>query len=507
MRHLPLCAALATFAVIAGIALLWESPQKSEDVQPRQAVVVHVAAALRKPMEKAAEQFQKEKQIPIELRFNSSEVLLSNLKLTHQGDLFVPADSSYVDEARKEGLVEQSLDLATMQGVFLFRKDFPKQKAEITWDDVFKDGFKLAQPNQATAIGKLTRDGLLETGLWDRLEKLKPVSVGTVVEAANAVKLGSVDGAIIWDAVAKSNYPELIAVALPQLDRVRANVTAAVCKDAVSRGEARIFAQYLENEGQVFFREAGYNPPKQVEAPNSTPDSSVDRTEILLYSGSMLRPAIEETIKEFEEREKVRVTRVYNGCGILVGQMKTGKHPDLYFACDQRFMGEVEELFHKPTVVSKNQLVIAVPKGNPAGIKGLPDLGKEGLRIGVGHEQQCALGAITKETFIKAGVYGRVRDNVKLESPTGDLLVNQLMTGSLDAVVCYISNVHPNESKLDSIPILNIPCAAPQQPVAIARDSKKQDLAAKLIQLLQTKESKKRFEEYGFGWEVKEPKK
>ena len=54
---------------------------------------------------------------------------------------------------------------------------------------------------------------------------------------------------------------------------------------------------------------------------------------------------------------------------------------------------------------------------------------------------------------------------------TGDLLVNQLLTGSLDAVVCYVSNVALNTEKIEGIPVLGIPCAAPQQPVAIAKGS------------------------------------
>ena len=36
----------------------------------------------------------------------------------------------------------------------------------------------------------------------------------------------------------------------------------------------------------------------------------------------MLRPAIEETIKDFEQREGAQVTTIYNGCGILVAQIK-----------------------------------------------------------------------------------------------------------------------------------------------------------------------------------------
>jgi molybdate transport system substrate-binding protein len=320
-----------------------------------------------------------------------------------------------------------------------------------------------------------------------------------VTEAANAVKLGSADGAIIWDATA-AQYPTLKVARLPHLDRVTANLTVAVCKDAQSRAEARRFAEYLAGPGQKHFRAAGIAPAREAPKPKARGARPGEKAEILLYAGAMLRPAIEETIKEFEEREHVAVTRVYNGCGILVGQMRTGPKPDLYFACDPRFMGEVADLFLKPETVSNNQLVIAVPKGNPHRLRELSDLGKKDLKVGVGHEQQCALGAITKETFIKSGVYAKVRKNVLVESPTGDLLVNQILTGALDAVVCYVSNVTPNADKLDAIPVTGIPCAAPEQPVAIAKGSAKQELAAKLIEYIQSAESRERFERLGFGW-------
>ena len=77
----------------------------------------------------------------------------------------------------------------------------------------------------------------------------------------------------------------------------------------------------------------------------------------------MLRPAIHRTINAFEEREGVSVTRVYNGCGILVSQMKTGEMPDVFFACDVSFMNMVQDEFKPATNVSNNQLVIAVNQG------------------------------------------------------------------------------------------------------------------------------------------------
>ena len=47
-------------------------------------------------------------------------------------------------------------------------------------------------------------------------------------------------------------------------------------------------------------------------------DAWADQPELSVFAGSMLRPAIEDTIAEFEKREGVRISRVYNGCGILV---------------------------------------------------------------------------------------------------------------------------------------------------------------------------------------------
>ncbi|MBC9220024.1 substrate-binding domain-containing protein, partial [Escherichia coli] len=81
-----------------------------------------------------------------------------------------------------------------------------------------------------------------------------------------------------------------------------------------------------------------------------------------------------------------------------------GEVPDAYFACDNEFMTQVKDLFPKPTAVSQNELVILVEKGNPHNIKSLKELTKEGLRVGIGHEKQCAMGWLTQRTFDETGL-------------------------------------------------------------------------------------------------------
>src|SRR5439155_10656852 len=182
----------------------------------------------------------------------------------------------------------------------------------------------------------------------------------------------------------------------------------------------------------------------------------------------MLRPAMEDAIEQFEKREGASVTRVYNGCGILVAAMRAGERPDAYFACDKSFMDQVSDLFLDAMDVSQNQLVILVHKGNPRGIRSLGDLAQKDLKVGVGHEKQCALGVLTRQTLVQSKQYEPVMKNVVVQSPTGDFLVNQLRTGSLDAVIAYISNATASGDKLEAIRI-DIPCALAPQPSAVSK--------------------------------------
>ena len=273
-----------------------------------------------------------------------------------------------------------------------------------TLDDVLRGEVKIAQANpDAAAVGKLARDALRKAGRWDVFEKHIVVQKATVSDVANDIVIGSVDAGIVWDSTVRQ-YPDLEMVSLPELAAAVARVSVVVLKSSTQPTAALHFARYLAaaDRGLLDFKRAGYDV---VEG-----DAWAETPEIRLMAGAMLQPAIEQTINAFKKREGVKVTTVYNGCGILVAQMRAAARDpaDAYFACDQSFMDQVHDLFLDPVPISKNQLVILVPRGNPHQIRTLLDLGKQGLRVGVGHEKQCALGVITQET-LKQGKVARPR--------------------------------------------------------------------------------------------------
>jgi molybdenum ABC transporter molybdate-binding protein len=482
---------LALLAVLLG--LLFVDPSRWFG-SAREPLLVFCAAGIKQPVEAVALDYEREYGVEVQLQYGGSQTLLAQLEVSGRGDLYLPGDDSYLDTAREKGLVAEALPLARMMPVLAVPRGNPK--GINTLDDLLRPGMRLAQANpEAAAVGKLTRAALESSGHWEALARRTVVYKPTVNDVANDVSVGTVDAGIVWDATVRQ-YPGLERVDLPALRTVSARVSVGVLSSTARPVAALHFARYLAacDRGSPIFAEQGYVAEEG--------DPWAEVPELLLLAGAMLRPAIEETVTAFEEREGVRVKRVYNGCGILVAQMKAAEHaPDLYFACDQSFMSQVHDLFPQPVEVSRNQLVILVRKGNPHGVRALDDLGKPGLRVGVGHEKQCALGVLTQETLVQNRSRERVMHNVKVQSPTGDMLVNQLRTGSLDAVVAYLSNAAEAADELEAIRI-DVPCAVAVQPLAVGKDCRYLQLTRRLSEALRSEASRQRFEALGFRWQA-----
>jgi ABC-type molybdate transport system substrate-binding protein len=109
------------------------------------------------------------------------------------------------------------------------------------------------------AIGLLTRDHLAAAGRWEQLDRRVVVKTDTVTQSANAVKVGSVDAAVVWDTVARQ-HPDLAAVRLPELDGIVARVQVGVLKQSTDPAGAAAFARFLADPGGglVHFRAAGF---------------------------------------------------------------------------------------------------------------------------------------------------------------------------------------------------------------------------------------------------------
>ena len=338
-QTMVLIGSAAVFAAMLFLMNASNSPQRNRGLsdQVQEPLVVFCAASNRAVLELIRIQYEKEFGRPIQIQYGASQTLLSNIELSGTGDLYLPADDSFVELGLAKGILSEVLPLATMNGVVAVRRGNPKNIH--SFSDLLRPEIRLVQASpDAAAIGKRTKIVLMEEKLWDRLEAETIAFRTTVVDVANDMVVNAADAGIVYDAVLKS-YPDLESVPMPELHGIVSKVSLAVVSRSKQSQTALHFARYVaaKDRGLVHYAEQGFQITRG--------DIWSDQPELSIFAGSMLRPAIEETLIAFEKREGVRVTRVYNGCGVLVAQMKAGQHPDAYFACDSEFMSQVPDLF------------------------------------------------------------------------------------------------------------------------------------------------------------------
>lgn len=458
---------------------------------------VYCAAGMTLPVEAATKNFEREVDISVQLQFGGSGTLLNNLQVAKHGDLYLAADMTYIEIAREKGLLDEAIPLAKFRPVIAVRKGNPKNiksVADLLRDDVI---FAIANPS-AASIGKVTKKVLEKTGQWEAVRQATKVATGTVNDIAAAIVLKSVDAGIVWDAIVRQDADHLDMITTPEFDAAEMEITAGVLKTCQHPAAALKYLRYLQapDKGQREFGRFGY---KQIGG-----DAWAESPTLRLFSGGVNRLAIQDTVEQFQRREGVTVNVQYNGCGILVGLMKSDNVPDAYFACDTTYMTQVRNLFERSLTVSETDMVIITHKGNPKHINSLADLGREGISIGLANEKQSALGALTANLLKQFKLYDAVRKNVDVDTPTADLLVNQLIGGAaskLDAVIVYRVNCSQVKDKLEIIPIdEGNPIAV--QPIAVSRRSRYRYLTQRLVEAITTAESRRRFEAVDFRWRV-----
>ncbi|WP_091562031.1 molybdate ABC transporter substrate-binding protein [Micromonospora pattaloongensis] len=135
----------------------------------------------------------------------------------------------------------------------------------------------------------------------------------------------------------------------------------------------------------------------------------------------------------------VKVDFSFAGSSQLAQQLAAGAPADVFAAADPRTMAAATESRRTagpPRVFARNQLVIAVPAGNPRGITRPADLTAAGVRVAVCNAQ-VPCGAAARRAFDAAGV---ALTPVTLEQDVKAALA-KLRLGEVDAALVYRTDV------------------------------------------------------------------
>lgn len=224
----------------------------------KQPLIVSCAGGLKAPLEAIRVAYERELGQPVQIQYGGSETLLANLKISGVGDVFLPADDTYIAKAKAGGLVNETVPLARMRPIVAVRKGNPAGVRAL--GDLLSGRIRISMTEpDAAATGKLFRDAMQRAGQWDALQPRVTVFKPTVNDVASDLKLGAVDAGVIWDAMLVT-YPELEEVPLPELAGASARVVAGVVTASQQPQAAADFVRYLAapGKGQVQFQKNGF---------------------------------------------------------------------------------------------------------------------------------------------------------------------------------------------------------------------------------------------------------
>ncbi len=262
-RHRSAGAACALLVMAGG----WLGPAAAATNAPA-ALLLYCGAGLRPPVAELAELFQRRTGIKIEANYGPSTPLLTQLKLSGRGDLFLPGDDFYLQEARRQGLVESSHPVATFVPVILVARGNPLGVKTLA--DLARPEVRLGLADErVAAVGRITPAIFATNGIpFEPLRAKTVLNALTAPELGQAVKLGHVDAAINWQATGWQYAPEVEIVPIPAERNILSPVAVAVVAASKNKETALEFVKFLQGAaGQAVFRKHHYDPASASLAP------------------------------------------------------------------------------------------------------------------------------------------------------------------------------------------------------------------------------------------------
>jgi molybdate transport system substrate-binding protein len=221
-----------------------------------------------------------------------------------------------------------------------------------------------------------------------------------------------------------------------------------------------------------------------------------EKSTLTVLAASSLTEAFTSLEKTYEKANpQVDVKLSFDSSAILVEQLSQGLAADVLATADEKSMDKAVSagvINGEAKAFATNTLVIAVPAGNPAGIKGLDDLATTDFAVCV---PAAPCGDATKRLFDLDQFTGKPateEENVKG-------VLTKVTAGEVDAGLVYVSDAQAAGDKVDVVQAKNASEVVNVDPIARVKGTKNADAAADWIALVTGPEGQKLLESYGFG--------
>jgi molybdate transport system substrate-binding protein len=191
---------------------------------------------------------------------------------------------------------------------------------------------------------------------------------------------------------------------------------------------------------------------------------------VTVFAASSLTEPFTQIGKDFEAANPgTKVTFNFAGSSALATQITQGAPADVFAAASPATMKTVADsgdAAGEPVTFVRNQLVIAVPQGNPQGVATLADLAKPGIKVALCAEQ-VPCGAAAKKALDAAAV--KITPVTQEQDVKAALA--KLKLGEVDAALVYRTDVTASAGDVDGIEFPESAQAVNAYPIAVLTDA------------------------------------
>ncbi|MEU6860425.1 molybdate ABC transporter substrate-binding protein [Glycomyces sp. NPDC046736] len=217
-------------------------------------------------------------------------------------------------------------------------------------------------------------------------------------------------------------------------------------------------------------------------------------TTLTVFAAASLTEAFTEIGEQFEaEHDGVTVEFNFAASSDLAAQITEGAPADVFASADEKNMDKVVEAgaAEDPQTFALNQLVIAVPEGNPDGVTGLADLA--GLDFAAcAPEVPCGTAA---QTSIDTAALDLTP--VTYEADVKSTL-QKLVLGEVDAALVYRTDAIAAEGDVDAVEYPESSSAQNTYPITALAEAPNSDLAIEFAKFVLGDQAQAVLEAAGF---------
>ncbi len=253
-----------TFRLLVAVSFLLEALLLVAPCSAEERLLFMAGAASKPVVEDLAKSFEEKTGIKVDVNIGGSGMLLSQMKLSKQGDVYFPGSIDFIEKAKSEGMIDESTvtPIVYLVPAICVPKGNPKQIK--TLKDLCRPGLKvvIAHP-ESVCLGVFAVE-LFEKFFSPEEKKAVRENIVSYAEScektASQIPLRTCDAIIGWSVFENWNPDLITTVKLESSEIVRISYLAvSTTKFAKNPKAAQQFIDFMKSpEGLEYFKKFNY---------------------------------------------------------------------------------------------------------------------------------------------------------------------------------------------------------------------------------------------------------